>query len=546
MGCGLRKLEDPDDSSPGKIFSTLKRPQVETKLDSAYEYTLLDFSLEASSNPNVIRIKSLLDIPSKVEDYYVRGYVATAVHPVILSTSRRRHLPISYLYRVVLHRLKLSQKHTTSTGQRHSRLVFEDWTSMCETLTSDGMKTLLEKINERSKRGMKFVGLVTRPSYQSTTCNGTNTATDTKGLEQENISTVHPCSCPASVNTLTRSRLKTDDVGSQPMWGPSALHGLPGGGLRPCADESKNCSEGTLSGHSSESGIDEEIHLDSEPIRDHVFHSSRESSLRKSRKNQGRALYAAFNVSEHDPVSCKYHDDSLSMKVTRKGTTIFSLEADWLELTTIHYKQGFNLIDSFICWETFKGDQSPKSLEGLFIYEEEGSRAPGSRRRGNDSIIVEQWTVFEGTEIKTDYGPLLHTLAEFGWLLTCVIPTPIIRQNSEGNLTTKQIIFLQRPAISYSTLPVSEKKMMKQVDYDEKKKGSIRSSGQHTAPVPKTSDMGQSSDEFYSSASKPSWAKDGHQQFGSFSGFSSGDHMLRELDDSQFDQEDGVTQVTCM
>lgn len=46
MGCGLRKLEDPDDSSPGKIFSTLNRPQVETKTDSAYEYVLLDFTLE--------------------------------------------------------------------------------------------------------------------------------------------------------------------------------------------------------------------------------------------------------------------------------------------------------------------------------------------------------------------------------------------------------------------------------------------------------------------------------------------------------------------
>lgn len=46
MGCGLRKLEDSDDSSPGKIFSTLKRPQVETKTNLAYEYVLLDFSLE--------------------------------------------------------------------------------------------------------------------------------------------------------------------------------------------------------------------------------------------------------------------------------------------------------------------------------------------------------------------------------------------------------------------------------------------------------------------------------------------------------------------
>uniref|UniRef100_A0AAQ4R7D3 Raftlin family member 2 n=1 Tax=Gasterosteus aculeatus aculeatus TaxID=481459 RepID=A0AAQ4R7D3_GASAC len=46
MGCGLRKLEDPEDSTPGKIYSTLKRPQVETKTETVYEYVLLDFSLE--------------------------------------------------------------------------------------------------------------------------------------------------------------------------------------------------------------------------------------------------------------------------------------------------------------------------------------------------------------------------------------------------------------------------------------------------------------------------------------------------------------------
>ena len=45
----MRKLEDPEDSSPGKIYSTLKRPQVETKTETVYEYVLLDFSLEGMS-----------------------------------------------------------------------------------------------------------------------------------------------------------------------------------------------------------------------------------------------------------------------------------------------------------------------------------------------------------------------------------------------------------------------------------------------------------------------------------------------------------------
>lgn len=53
MGCGLRKLGDPEDSSPGKIFSTLKRPQVETKTEVAYEYVLLDFTLQGTFPPIV-------------------------------------------------------------------------------------------------------------------------------------------------------------------------------------------------------------------------------------------------------------------------------------------------------------------------------------------------------------------------------------------------------------------------------------------------------------------------------------------------------------
>lgn len=60
MGCGLRKLEDPEDSSPGKIYSTLKRPHVETKTDSVYEYVLLDFSLEGTDQCNKHSFKNCL------------------------------------------------------------------------------------------------------------------------------------------------------------------------------------------------------------------------------------------------------------------------------------------------------------------------------------------------------------------------------------------------------------------------------------------------------------------------------------------------------
>ncbi|XP_075686060.1 raftlin-2 [Rhinoderma darwinii] len=497
MGCGLRKLEDSDDSSPGKIFSTLKRPQVETKNDLAYEYVLLDFSLEASVNINSIKIKSLLDIPSKVEEYYLRGYMVAAVHPIIVSSGRRRHLPISYLYRVVLYRLKLSQKHAVSTGQKQASLVIEEWMSLYEALTNEGMKILLEKVNDASRKGMNFVGFIAKHFHQST-----NTLVDVQKLEQNS------------------SKTSSEDA-------------------------SKRRTEGTISGQSSESGIDEEINLGNESFQDSVFPD--EGTLPKLRKCQGKTLYAVFNVLENDLSGCKYIEGNLSIKVSRKGTTISALEADWLEMTTYYYKQGFSLIDSFVHWEMLRGEQTPKSLDGLFVYEDEAPRVTASRNRGNDAIIVEQWTVFEDSEIKTDYGPLLHTLAEFGWLLTCVIPTPIIRHNSEGNVTTKQIIFLQRPVMSHSSqssVPSSEKKIQRHLVKEEKMTSSNRSIGLQTPG--KRVDLEHTSEELYLSSSKQYWNKESHQDFGGFPGFNSNDGMFRDLDDLQFDQEEGVTQVTCM
>ncbi|XP_009077578.1 PREDICTED: raftlin-2, partial [Acanthisitta chloris] len=394
MGCGLRKLKDPDDSSPGKIFSTLKRPQVETKMDFAYEYVLLDFTLEASSNPEVIKISSVLDIASQVEEYYSKGYVVGAVHPVLLPIGCRRSFPASHMYRVVLSRLKLSQKHAAPTGQRHPRLVIEECPLMYETLTNEVVKELLEKVNKAAKRGKKFVGFVTQHIPQPEACNGTSAEGSAK-LES------------------TLSRRNTEHRGES-------------------FDENyKIWTEGTLSGHSSESGIEEEMQGESRLLEDSDFQFGNEFSPSKPRQGDAgnNKLYTVFNVFDDDSTCWTYHEGVLSMKVIRKGPVVSTLEADWLELTTFYYKQGLSLVDSFVQWETSKGGYLPKSLEGLFIYEEEGAGVPGSNRKGNDAIVVEQWTVIEGCEIKTDYGPLLHTLAEFGWLLTSVLPTPIVRHD---------------------------------------------------------------------------------------------------------------------
>ncbi|XP_060113382.1 raftlin-2 [Heteronotia binoei] len=508
MGCGLRKLEDPDDSSPGKIFSTLKRPQVETKTDCAYEYILLDFTLEGSSNPDVIKISSVLDIAKKVEDYYAKGYVVGAIHPVLLSVGRRKHFPASHLYRVVLLRLKLSPKHSAARVHRQPKLVIEECPLTYETLTNEAVKGLLEKINDAAKRGMKFVGFVTQPCPQSQVCNGTS---------PEGTTEPDPAPCRRS----QEQRMNNSE------------------------ENFKSWNEGTLSGQSSESGIEEEIQPDSSPCPDSDVQDGREGSPgpMKLKKGEDNKLYTVFNVFEDDSTCWTYHDGVLSLKVTRKGPVISTLDADWLELTTYYYKQGLSLIDSFVCWEASKADHLSKSLEGLFIYEEEGSGVPGSNRKGNDAIVVEQWTVIEGSEIKTDYGPLLHTLAEFGWLLTCVLPTPIIRLDSEGNLATKQVVFLQRPAMWNPVVQTPEKKSSKQLR-EEKGKVPSRSVGADPAILAPAQKTQPADEEFHLSPPAPCWAKEGGTQQAGFPGFSSSDGLLRELEEGQFEQE--VTQVTCM
>ncbi|KAK7886593.1 hypothetical protein WMY93_026214 [Mugilogobius chulae] len=91
-------------------------------------------------------------------------------------------------------------------------------------------------------------------------------------------------------------------------------------------------------------------------------------------------------------------------------------------------------------------DLQSRTLESVFIFQEPAEAEAGAQ--AYDAIVVEQWTVIHGLQIKADYVPLLQSLASFGWRLTCVLPTPVVRTNSDGSLSTKQIVFLQRPVLS--------------------------------------------------------------------------------------------------
>ena len=93
---------------------------------------------------------------------------------------------------------------------------------------------------------------------------------------------------------------------------------------------------------------------------------------------------------------------------------------------------------------------------------------------------------------------------------------------------------------------VFQRKASRHIKGEDRNKVTSRSIGLDTA----TSQPAESrnlTEERRLSPSRECWTKERRPtQYSSFSGLSSSDSVLRELDDGPFDQEDGVTQVTCM
>uniref|UniRef100_W5K3T2 Raftlin family member 2 n=1 Tax=Astyanax mexicanus TaxID=7994 RepID=W5K3T2_ASTMX len=327
MGCGLRKLEDPEDSSPGKIYSTLRRPQVETKTDTVYEYVLLDFSLEGS-RPTVQYLSSLCDLPQALQPYYTQGYVLAALHPIILSVGRTRSLACSLLYRAILARPRPS-KHAVAMVHSVPVLRVEEWPLPGDSLTSDTVRVLVDRVNSNARGGVRFVGSVLQQAGGGgggIICNG-RMASPRRGYRSP-------------------PRTPPDD------------REVEDGGYSP----------------------DLRLLV--------LFHSW------------------APGCAPLDTLACCYHQGALSMRVSRKGQVVSGLEADWLELTAAYYRKGWSLVDSFVYWDTPKGEPVPRSLEGLFVYEERSTAPPA-----NDTIVVEQWTVIEVNAYISDYFPTLHSSA---------------------------------------------------------------------------------------------------------------------------------------
>uniref|UniRef100_H9EXJ0 Raftlin n=1 Tax=Macaca mulatta TaxID=9544 RepID=H9EXJ0_MACMU len=434
MGCGLNKLEKRDEKRPGNIYSTLKRPQVETKIDVSYEYRFLEFTtLSAAELPasSAVRLASLRDLPAQLLELYQQGFSLAALHPFVQPTHEREKTPLEHIFRAIL--IKKTDRSQKSDLHNEGYILELDCCSSLDHLTDQKLiPEFIKKIQEAASQGLKFVGVI--PQYHSpvnsagssapvSTANSTEDARDAKiargdhaSLENEKPGTGDMCGALAGGNQSP-----------EPSSGPR--------GEVPIAEQPSSPSGEGDGGELSPRGVSKTLDgLESDPLEVHEEPLSGKMEI-----------FTLFNKPKSHQKCRQYYPVTIPLRVSKNGQTVNGLDANWLEHMSDHFRKGGVLVNAVFYLGTVN-DSLHGLTDGVFIFEAV-STEDSKTIQGYDAIVVEQWTVLEGVEVQTDYVPLLNSLAAYGWQLTCVLPTPVVKTTSEGSVSTKQIVFLQRPCL---------------------------------------------------------------------------------------------------
>uniref|UniRef100_A0A8C8RQQ7 Raftlin, lipid raft linker 1 n=1 Tax=Pelusios castaneus TaxID=367368 RepID=A0A8C8RQQ7_9SAUR len=452
MGCGLNKVEKHDEKRPGNIYSTLKRPQVETKIDVSYEYRFLEFTTlndaELPRSP-AIRLSSLHDLPSQLQELYQQGFLLAAVHPFVQPTDEKERTPQEQIFRAVL--IKKTERSVKSDV--HSAgytLEIECFSSSDQLLDRKKIAGFIEKIQHAASQGLKFVGIISQNSFQVNSQASTTVAPiGNNSAQAQDIEKAS--NCPEDHASLVSE--KANDANGCSAAAPSEENADQN--VKPIEDlrgEKKVTEHLSLnsSGENAEQFQEESPSVssrlrDATDKQDEVAKSDT-SALGAADPTAGTVeIFALFNKPKTPQKCSQYYTLMIPMKISRNGQTVSSLEANWLEHMTDHFRKGGLLVNAVFSLGMVN-DSMQSLTDGVFIFEDL-SVEDSKTVQGYDAIVVEQWTVLNGVEVQTDYIPLLNSLAVYGWQLTCVLPTPIVKTNREGNLATKQIVFLQRPAL---------------------------------------------------------------------------------------------------
>ncbi|XP_028281186.1 raftlin [Parambassis ranga] len=451
MGCGLRKMKPvSEENRPGKIYSTLKRPQVETKVGVAYTYRYLDFLIGKDGGTSTLHLSSVRELPGQLQELYQQGFVLSAVHPFIHPCGPESNSPQHQLYRAILVQLNDGVERSQSVCPPYT-LQLEDCLSAEQVPTPELIQGYVKKqIQDAADQGGMFVGFVQEP-YRAPRIREPDTPSlslhsspssvlgSLGSRSPSNISFSKNHAKPtAQADTVDKEERKVRE--GVPMGGESHSGGTEGGNQ----DEVSSVASPLLKGGVE---LSEELTEEESPYHDNNKDSgTKERSRYLQRRGDGVELLALYNHPMVREGQMKYYTVKVPLQVQNCDEGVKGVEANWLDHMTQHFNNGASLVDGYFHLGNVN-ELLTKSVESVFIFQEASSCEANTTSTTYDAIVVEQWTVIDGLQVKADYVPLLQTLATFGWRLTCVLPTPVIKTNSDGSLSTKQIVFLQRPIL---------------------------------------------------------------------------------------------------
>ncbi|XP_072532572.1 raftlin [Salminus brasiliensis] len=480
MGCRLPKPRGSDEA-PGKIYSTLRKAQVETQTGVAYTYHFLDFLLgkEEVAVSSLLCLSSVRELPVQVCELYQQGFILAAVHPFVHSCGPARANLQRQLHRAVLIRETNSCSENGVLKCVRPRLETDVCFSGLQAPAPEVIQGYVKKVQDLADSGVLFVGFLQQPGGGPCFLGHGDT---------EELSSLHSSPSPIHQHTEAPTLSPSSDHQDQqinPCKNGDHLQDLEEQSYRnktsPSQDsgseahqqqepDSCQCQNLQPSFPAEHPGSDLQ---DSETGQQTQTEASRGSSgephsaegkrpLQASQENQrpenpGQVkgpgtthslnrvqVFALYNHAVVLSGSPRFYSLRIPLQVHAEAGLISTVDAHWLDHMTQHFRSGAQLIDGY--FHLGDNPESSSTLESVFIFQSASEDIMTATTY--DAIVVEQWTVIDGVAVKADYIPLLQSLAPFGWRLMCVLPTPIVRTNSDGSLATKQILFLQRPVLS--------------------------------------------------------------------------------------------------
>ncbi|XP_048009532.1 raftlin isoform X2 [Megalobrama amblycephala] len=342
MGCGLRKFRQTEDNSPGKIYSTLKRPQVETKIGVAFTYQHLDFLVGKDNGTSTLCLSSVRELPSQLQDLYQQGFILTAVHPFVHPCGPEPASVQRQLYRAVLIKVSDSwEKNPADFEPYHLKL--EECMSADQIPTTEHIQGYVKKIQDAADQGIMFVGFIQEPA-------GLRPHVPRHGEPEEPSLSLHssPSSLHGSGLTPSPSPLEEPELGDE---SGAENEGKDGGGE--ALTEGVKASEG---GEGDDVSVETSAMLKSGSGEtqqgDTLTHNNNDTAKNKDTSEKaltksGAELFGLFNYPGRREGQFKYYTVKVPLRVQPQGEGICTLEANWLDHMTQHFNNGASLVDGY-------------------------------------------------------------------------------------------------------------------------------------------------------------------------------------------------------